>query len=89
MELIGRRLKQPSRARGVNGGDGLVGPAPRRGRLYMTDQHQINTIIAIAICDCRKDNPDNKIDLEEAKHMAKCILTALTDAGFRVVIPSS
>jgi hypothetical protein len=55
----------------------------------MTDQHQINTIIAIAIRDCRKDHPDQKIDLEEAKHMAKCILTALSDAGFRVAVPQS
>lgn len=55
----------------------------------MIDQHQVNTIIADAICSCRKDHPD-QIDVEEAKHMAKCIVAALADAGLAInVIPPS
>jgi hypothetical protein len=43
----------------------------------MADQHQVSAIMATAICDCRKDNPDPRIDPEEAKHVAKCIVAAL------------
>jgi hypothetical protein len=50
----------------------------------MVDQHQVNSIIATAICDCRKDHPD-RIDPEEAKQIAKCIVEALTDAGLEIV----
>jgi hypothetical protein len=50
----------------------------------MADQHQVNTIIATAICECRKDHPD-QIDPEEAKQMAKCIVAALADAGLAIV----
>jgi hypothetical protein len=42
----------------------------------MVDQHQVNSIIATAIYDCRKDHPDC-IDPEEAKQIAKCIVEAL------------
>jgi ribosomal silencing factor RsfS len=49
----------------------------------MDDPHQVNTIIALAIRDCRKDEP-HQIDLEEAKQMAKCILAALQDARLQV-----
>ena len=52
----------------------------------MTDPHQVMVIIATAICDCRKESGDgNSPDLEEAKHIAKCICAALTDAGLQIV----
>jgi hypothetical protein len=49
----------------------------------LADPHLVNTLIATAICDCRKDHP-NGIDPEEAKQIAKCILEALTDAGLQI-----
>jgi hypothetical protein len=51
----------------------------------MSDPHQVNSIIATAICDARKDHPEGGIDPEEAKQVAKCILDALTGAGLRIV----
>lgn len=51
----------------------------------MTDQHQVNSIIATAICDCRKDHPDQAANGEEAKQIAKCIVEALSDAGLEIV----
>jgi hypothetical protein len=51
----------------------------------MTDQHQVNSIIATAICDCRKDHPEQVANAEEAKQIAKCIVEALTDAGLQIV----
>ena len=51
----------------------------------LADPHQVNAIIATAICDCRKDHPDSEIHAEEAKQIAKCILEALSDAGFQVL----
>lgn len=51
----------------------------------MADPHQVNTIIATAICDCRKDHPDHAINPEEAKQIAKCIVEALTNAGLEIV----
>ena len=51
----------------------------------MTDQHQVSTIIATAICDSQNDNPDKVIDPEQGKQLAKCILEALTDAGLLLV----
>jgi methionine synthase I (cobalamin-dependent) len=52
----------------------------------MTDPHQVNSIIATAILNCESDPAENKIEVEKAKHMAKCIITALTNAGL-VVVP--
>jgi hypothetical protein len=52
----------------------------------MVDAHQVNTIIANAICDCRKDHPEGRIDPEEGKTIAKCILEELSRAGFQIVI---
>jgi hypothetical protein len=43
-------------------------------------------MIATAICDCLKDDPDRRIDPEVAKHIAKCIVSALTEAGFAIVV---
>ena len=50
----------------------------------MADQHQVNSIIAAAICDCSRDNPEQGIDPEKAKQMAKCIIEALMDAGLEI-----
>ena len=51
----------------------------------MADQHQVNSIIATAICDAGNDQPDHRMDPEEAKQIAKCIIEALTDAGVQIV----
>jgi hypothetical protein len=37
------------------------------------------------ICDALKDHPDHRIDPEEAKQIAKCLLEALTDARLQIV----
>jgi hypothetical protein len=47
----------------------------------MADQHQVNAIMATAICDCLKDDADRRMDPEQAKQIAKCIFVALTEAG--------
>jgi hypothetical protein len=51
----------------------------------MADQHQVNAIMATAIFECLKDNPDRRIDPEVAKQIAKCIVAALTEAGLAIV----
>jgi hypothetical protein len=51
----------------------------------MTDAHQVISIMATAIFDVHKDHPDHRMDPEEAKQIAKCIVEALTDAGLQVV----
>ena len=53
----------------------------------MSDLHQVNSIIATAIVNCEFDatENENKIGVEKAKHMAKRIITALTDAGLEIV----
>ena len=51
----------------------------------MADQRQVNSIIATAICDARKEDPVHRMDPEEAKQIAKCIVEALTDAGLQIV----
>jgi|GraSoiStandDraft_4_1057263.scaffolds.fasta_scaffold5130512_1 hypothetical protein len=50
----------------------------------MTDEHQVSSIIATAICDACKHDPDHRMDPEEAKQVAKCIIEALTDAGLEI-----
>ena len=50
----------------------------------LADPHQVNSLIASAICECRKDHPVSAIDPEEAKTMAKCIVQHLCDAGFAI-----
>ena len=57
---------------------------PRNEENTLVDPHQVNALIATAICDCRKDQPEQAISPEEAKHMAKCILEALSDAGLQI-----
>jgi hypothetical protein len=47
----------------------------------MADRHQVNAIMATAICDCLKDDASRRIDPEQAKQIAKCIVVALAEAG--------
>jgi len=51
----------------------------------MPDQHQVHSIIATAICDALRKDPDHRMDTEEAGHIAKCIVEALTAAGLQIV----
>jgi hypothetical protein len=51
------------------------------GKNEMGDQHQVNTIIATAICECSGERSEHKIAPEQAKQMAKCIIAALSEAG--------
>lgn len=55
----------------------------------MADQHQVNAIMASTICGCLKENADRRIDPEEAKHIAKCIVAALTEAGLAIVVAAT
>jgi hypothetical protein len=41
--------------------------------------------MATAICDVGKDPPDDRMDPEKAKQIAKCIVEALTAAGLQIV----
>jgi hypothetical protein len=50
----------------------------------LADPHQVNSIISAAICDCRKDHPDGRMDPQEAKQIAKCIMEALSAAGLEI-----
>ena len=52
----------------------------------MTDDHQLNAIIATAILDSLQNHPDHSIGPEEAKIVAKRIIAALTDAGLQVSV---
>ena len=52
----------------------------------MTDEHQPNAVIATAILDSFRDLPDRNIEPEEAKLVAKSILTALKEAGFKLTV---
>ena len=54
----------------------------------MPDQHLVHSIIATAICDALRKDPDHRMDTEEAKQIAKCIVEALTSAGLQIVPPS-
>jgi hypothetical protein len=48
------------------------------------DDHQVNSIIATAICECSGAQSEDKIAPEQAKQMAKYIITALADAGLEI-----
>ena len=50
----------------------------------MDDPHQVNTIIATAICDALKDRPDGEIGIEEAKLLGKRVVEALNAAGLQI-----
>jgi hypothetical protein len=58
--------------------------ASTEGRAAMVDQHHLYALIAKAICDTRKANPEHQMDPEEAKQIAKCVVEALADAGFEI-----
>jgi len=51
----------------------------------MTDPHQVNLIIANAICDAHKGHQEDRMNPEEAKQIAKCIIEALSDAGLEIL----
>jgi len=52
----------------------------------MSDQHLVNSIIASAILDARKDHPEGGMDpRKRPKQVAKCIVEALSGAGLRIV----
>ena len=50
----------------------------------MDDRHQVNSIIATAICECSGEDQEHKLAPEQAKQMAKCIIAALNDAGLEI-----
>lgn len=50
----------------------------------MIDQHGLYALIGKAICDARKGDPEREMNPEEAKHIAKCVVEALADAGFQI-----
>lgn len=50
----------------------------------MADPHQINSIIAAAISECRAESAEI-VATEEAKTIAKCVVQQLVDAGFQIV----
>jgi len=51
---------------------------------HLVDQHQVISIIAAAICECFKERPEQTIDPEEAKQVAKCVIEALNEAGLEI-----
>jgi hypothetical protein len=51
----------------------------------LADPYQATSVIATALCDARKDHPDHAMNPEEAKQIAKCIVEALSDAGFQIM----
>jgi hypothetical protein len=51
----------------------------------LADPYQATSVIATALCDARKDHPDHPMKPEEAKLIAKCIVEALSDAGFQIM----
>jgi hypothetical protein len=52
----------------------------------LADPHQINSLIATAIYECRKDHPVSMIDPDEAKTIAKCIIQHLAEAGYQITL---
>jgi hypothetical protein len=56
----------------------------------MTDQFQLTAIIATAIRECRLEapgqqgRPQEPGNTEEAHCIAKAVLTAIADAGYRI-----
>jgi hypothetical protein len=58
---------------------------PHNREAPLADPHQVNSIIATAIFDVHKEDPEHWMEPDQAKQIAKCIIQALTDAGFKVV----
>ena len=52
----------------------------------MDDPHQVNTIIATAICDFFKRYPEKQIGTEEAKLLGKQIVEALNEARLQISV---
>jgi hypothetical protein len=50
----------------------------------MIDPHQVNTIISTTICAFFAHHPDAKIEIEQAKLLAKQIAEALNAAGLQI-----
>jgi hypothetical protein len=57
-------------------------------RKQLVDQHQVISIIATAVCECFNERPDQKISVEEAKQIAKCVIEALAEAGLEIGTPN-
>ena len=52
----------------------------------MDDPHQVNTIIATAICDALNDEAGAAlVGIEQAKQVGKRVVEALNDAGMQIV----
>lgn len=51
----------------------------------MDDPHQVNTLIAAAICDFFKARADGQIGTEEAKILAKQVVEALNESGLQII----
>jgi len=50
------------------------------------DPHQVNTIIATAICDALNDEAGAAlVGIEQAKQVGKRVVEALNDAGMQIV----
>ena len=79
--MAGRQLREAARLT-----SGALQPCARQTLDDgMPDQHQVHSIIATAICDALRKDPDHRMDTEEAKQIAKCIVEALTAAGLQIV----
>jgi hypothetical protein len=50
----------------------------------LDDPHQVTALIATAINDWWKEQSDQPLSPEEAKHLAKCIVQALSDARLQI-----
>jgi hypothetical protein len=50
----------------------------------LDDPHQVTALITTAICDWWKEQSDQPLSPEEAKHLAKCIIQALSDASLQI-----
>jgi hypothetical protein len=57
------------------------------GAKQLADEHQVNSIIATAICECCRAHPERTIEPEEAKQIAKCIIGSLSNAGLVIGAP--
>ena len=55
----------------------------------MVDPHQMHSLIAAAISECRKNHPKGEILGEEAKVMAKCVVQQLADAGYHIEVSAN
>jgi hypothetical protein len=52
----------------------------------MTDEHQPIAVIATALLDTFKDDPNRLLGAEEVKIIAKRIVAALEEAGLRITL---